>query len=107
CTFAQHRPVYVLEPVAEMPVDVPEFMSRKLHFNGEIERVSISIAEYKQRNQLALEAMHELTVECNVKLLSPTAVLCDDENCWGDKDGLPVYFDDDHLNERGGRLLLT
>ncbi|RUO29784.1 acyltransferase [Aliidiomarina sedimenti] len=107
CTFAQHRPVYVLEPVAEMPVDVPEFMSRKLHFNGEIERVSISISEYEQRHKLALEAMHELTVECNVKLLAPTAVLCDEENCWGDKDGLPVYFDDDHLNERGGRLLLT
>jgi hypothetical protein len=31
---------------------------------------------------------------------------CDDEYCYGDIDGRPAYFDDDHLSEFGASMLI-
>lgn len=106
CKFSQQRPVFVLKPVPEMPTDVPKFMSREARFHGRFERVAITRDAYQARHQAALEALEGLAQRCEVTLLDPVPALCDDEHCYGDLDGLPVYFDDDHLNERGGRLLV-
>ena len=44
-------------------------------------------------------------MQCGVKILDPLPYLCDEQYCYGDKEGLPIYYDDDHLNERGAQLL--
>lgn len=106
CTFATQRPVFLLQPIPEMPADVPKVMSRMAHFTGQIERVRISEEGYQQRHRAALNAIDKIATQCNVKLLDPTLALCSQGYCWGDHEGLPVYFDSDHLNERGGRLLM-
>jgi hypothetical protein len=32
--------------------------------------------------------------------------LCDDQYCYGSINGHSLYFDDDHLSEYGGKLLI-
>ncbi|MNR57325.1 hypothetical protein D3C85_1780750 [compost metagenome] len=32
--------------------------------------------------------------------------LCNEQNCYGSRDGWPLYVDDDHLSEFGNRLLI-
>jgi peptidoglycan/LPS O-acetylase OafA/YrhL len=104
CKFAQTRPVYMVRPIPEMPRDVPRTMGRAALF-GRHERVSISLDEYHQRHRLVWEAQDAARAECGVHILDPLPYLCSDGRCWGDKDGMPIYFDDDHLNERGAALL--
>lgn len=41
----------------------------------------------------------------NVTILDPLPFLCDGDHCTAVKDGLPLYWDDDHLNNVGARLL--
>jgi hypothetical protein len=41
-----------------------------------------------------------------VKILNPLPYLCDDQKCDGTRDGMPLYVDDNHLSERGNRLLV-
>jgi peptidoglycan/LPS O-acetylase OafA/YrhL len=41
----------------------------------------------------------------NVAILDPLPFLCDGDRCFVTKDGLPLYWDDDHLNNLGTRLL--
>lgn len=107
CTFATQRPVFLLKPIPEMPADVPKVMSRMAHFTGQVERIKISEGGYQQRHRTALNAIDKIATQCNVELLDPTPALCSQGYCWGDHEGLPVYFDSDHLNERGGRLLMS
>lgn len=105
CAFAAHRPVYMLRPIPELSLDVPRAMGRAL-IRGEELRVSVSLEEYRNAHQRAWAAQDLAAEQCEIKLLDPLPYLCSDGHCWGDVDGLPIYYDDDHLNERGGELLV-
>lgn len=105
CEFAKTRPVYMVRPIPEMRRNVPRTMGRT-ELWGRHERVSISLDEYHQRHRLAWEAQDAARAQCGIHILDPLPYLCSDGHCWGDKDGLPIYFDDDHLSERGAALLL-
>jgi hypothetical protein len=105
CAFAQHRPVYMMRPIPELKFDVPRTMGRAAMFGRDL-RVSVSLEEYEERHRVAWEAQNRAAEECGVTLLDPRPYLCSDGRCWGDVDGIPVYYDDDHLSERGGHLLI-
>jgi peptidoglycan/LPS O-acetylase OafA/YrhL len=106
CEFAKTREVYMMRPIPEMKYNVPATMGRTLILKHEYERVSVSIEEYKKRNAFLLETQDIAAKRCGVKLLDPLPYLCSDGRCWGDTNGLPIYYDDDHMNERGGALLI-
>lgn len=105
CRFASHRPVYMLRPTPELMLDVPRTMGRAL-MRGSAAEVAISRQQYELRNAYAWQTQDLAAERCGVKILDPLPYLCPDENCPGDLDGLPLYSDDDHLNARGGELLV-
>ena len=105
CSLTENNPVYMLKPTPELKLDVPNTMGRALLLNGKEKRVSVSLAEYRERNQVALRLLDEVANKCNITLLDPIPYLCDGERCYGDLDGLPIFYDDDHLNMRGSDLL--
>lgn len=105
CDFAKTRPVYMMRPIPEMRRDVPRTMGRAAQLWGRHERVSISLIEYHERHRLVWEAQDAAQAQCGIRILDPLPYLCSDGRCWGDKDGLPLYYDDDHLSERGAALL--
>lgn len=106
CSFAKNRKVYMMRPIPEMNEDVPSYMEKEIMRGREYARVSISLDEYYKRHQKVMQAQDEAAEKCGVTLLDPVPYLCSEGRCWGDRDGLPIYYDDDHLNERGGALLI-
>lgn len=104
CEFAKTRPVYMMRPIPELRRDVPRTMGRAALW-GSSGRVSISLEEYHERHRLVWEAQDAASAQCGIKILDPLSYLCSDGRCWGDKDGMPLYYDDDHLSERGAALL--
>lgn len=104
CEFAKTRPVYMMRPIPELRSDVPRTMGRAA-LRGRYKRVSISLEEYHERHDLAWEAQDAARAQCGIHILDPLPYLCSNGRCWGDKDGMPLYYDDDHLNERGAALL--
>jgi peptidoglycan/LPS O-acetylase OafA/YrhL len=105
CTFAQYREVYLVRPIPEMGVDVPNRMARALMF-GRRDGVSITIDQYRARHAVVWAAQDEASRRCGVKILDPLPFLCHDDQCIGAKDGRPLYYDEDHLSEFGNRLLI-
>lgn len=105
CTLAETNAVYILKPIPELKLNVPNIMGRSLLLRGEQKRVSVSLSEYKERNQVTLRLLEQVASQCNVTLLDPVPYLCDGERCYGDLDRLPIFYDDDHLNMRGSDLL--
>lgn len=104
CRLARNREVFVLMPVPDMPVEVPKAMGKAM-LRGLPADVSITRAQYHARNDFVRSLMQEAAERCNVKLLDPVPYLCDEERCVGQRDGIPLYVDDDHLSEHGNRLL--
>lgn len=104
CRFAAHRQVYILDPIPELVQHVPKTMGRAL-MSGENIRVSVPIDEHLNRSARARLAIRQAANECGAEVLDPLPMLCSDGQCWGDRDGIPIYFDDDHLSLRGAALL--
>ena len=62
--------------------------------------------EYKSRHQFILDLQDEARARCGVEILDPVPYLCDEDSCYGDLNGRPLYSDDDHLSEFGNKLLV-
>ncbi len=105
CAVAKDREVYVLSPVPEMRIDVPQVLARA-KMMGETKHVTISRDEYGKRHNFALTLLNEAHDQCGIKILDPVPFLCDATECSGDMDGRPLYSDDDHLSEYGNKLLV-
>lgn len=105
CRLAEQRTVYLMRPIPEIGTDVPKTLARRVSFgmNGDI---SISLAEYRQRNAWVWKAQDKARDQCGVRILDPLPYLCGQDRCYGSKKGRPLYFDDDHLSEYGNKLLV-
>lgn len=105
CELSKDRDIYIVKPVPELGFNVPASMGRSMIFNVPT-RVSVTLEQYNKRNSFALKTLDLAADQCGAKLLDPIPYLCGKDTCWGDVDGLPIYFDDDHLNERGSEILI-
>lgn len=105
CELAKDREVYIVRPVPELGLNVPASMGRSMIFNVPT-RVSVTLDQYNKRNSSSLKTLDLAAEKCGAKILDPVPYLCDQDSCWGDVNGLPIYFDDDHLNERGSEILI-
>lgn len=106
CRLAEDRPLYWLRPVPEMPVDVPRWMARQTLLRGSLAEVSIPLETYRERHAFVTEALYAAGDQCDVHVLDPEPWLCDEARCHGTREGLPLYYDDHHLSERGNKLLV-
>lgn len=105
CDLAQERPVYIVSPIPEMGVDVPQTLAKRI-FRGDDKDILISKRQYYLRHKLVYDIQNKAVEQCGAKVLSPISYLCDDDNCYGSKNGKPLYFDDDHMSEYGNKLLV-
>lgn len=104
CKLAQAHPVYLVRPIPEMGANVPKTMGRSLLL-GNPRRVSVTVEEYMKRDRFIWDAQDEAAARCDAQVFDPLPYLCKDGRCWGDQQGLPIYSDDNHLNNRGAALL--
>ncbi|MNP65808.1 hypothetical protein D3C76_1614360 [compost metagenome] len=57
------------------------------------------------RNKLALAAIDAAASQCNARVIDPVPYLCPNGRCMGSKNGVPLYFDDNHLVDAGNEQL--
>lgn len=105
CELASQRKVYLMRPIPEMKVSVPQLMAR-YKMMGVDKRISVSLSEYYSRHQFTFAWQDEARQRCGVEILDPVPYMCDKESCYGDLNGRPLYFDDDHLSEFGNKILV-
>lgn len=106
CSLSANHPVYLVKPIPEMPVNVPNTLARALMMGRKPQDISASVAAYKKHNDFVLQAQEQAAKQCNVKLLDPVPWLCKDGVCAGSKDLQPFYQDDNHLSESGNKRLV-
>lgn len=105
CELSKHHRLYLVRPVPEMMGDVPHMLGRAMLLGKQVEP-SITRSAYEQRHAAVWAAQDEAAERCGARILDPLPYLCDEHNCYGSRNGWPLYVDDDHLSEFGNRLLI-
>jgi peptidoglycan/LPS O-acetylase OafA/YrhL len=105
CSIAKNHPVYIVKPIPEMPFSVYKGLNLHRRIFQQASDISIPIHEYEKRNRIAIAAIEAVAKRCNVTVVDPTPYLCPEGNCMGSKDGVPLYFDDNHLVDAGNEQL--
>lgn len=104
CEFTHRNPVYLVRPTPVMDKEVPATMFRNSIF-GDDTHIKITRDKNNQRHTIAFKMQDDAAERCGAKILDPTPILCDDGYCYGDTDGIPIYFDKDHLSSYGSELI--
>ena len=106
CEFGAKRPLYVVQPIPIQRVEVAKEVSRDLLFYNKRQKSYVrTIVDYKHKNKVQLDSLNIAQQQCDMAVLDPTPYLCKDGICPGMIDGMPIFSDDDHLNENGNKLL--
>lgn len=105
CEISKKRPVFIMNPIPDMGVNVPQAIIRaKMYKSIELD-VSISREHYEQENNRIRKFLNHTAEVCNVKIIDPIDYLCDESKCFGSIKHRPLYYDDNHLSEYGNKLL--
>lgn len=105
CELAKDRPVYLMRPIPEMGIRVPEAMARAMVLGREA-NISIAVDDYHRRHDFVWAAQDAARDRCDVKILDVLPYLCSGGRCASAKGGRPLYYDQDHLSEFGNKLLI-
>lgn len=106
CSLSKNNPLFLLEQTPELKYHVPRTMVKEILKGNEGFRVKITLEEYEKRNALFYQLTENIKLKCDVKIISIKNNFCDSKYCYGDVNGRPVYYDDDHLSEYGASLLI-
>jgi len=108
CTLAQQHPLYIMQPIPEFTVEVPQEIARQLMYSpsGKAKGIYVDLAAYNKRNATALEILNEAQQKCGIHLLDPTPYFCPGEQCVASINNRPIYEDSNHLSEYGNKFLV-
>jgi peptidoglycan/LPS O-acetylase OafA/YrhL len=106
CLLAKTRRVYMLRPIPEYGISVPQALARRMAWGLHHAQVSASRMKYSADYAWVNAAIDSASVQCGVVALDPAPYLCDASLCYGSMEDMPLYHDDDHLSERGNKRLV-
>lgn len=106
CEIASRNPLYVMRPIPEIGVHVPNTLASNIRFRNSRKDIKITLEEYHERHAFVSAMLDETIEKCGIKILDPLPYLCDAQYCYGSRNGRPLYFDDDHLSEYGNKYLV-
>ena len=66
----------------------------------------VDLAYYDKRNSFIIEHFKKTKYPDNVTFVDPTKTYCDDRVCFAVRNGIPLYFDDDHPSIKGAELII-
>ena len=105
------KKVVLVYPIPETGWDVPAYLSKKLIFDHpklDAADGSTSYDVYKKRNAEATRILDSIGEHTNLIRVRPDQLFCGTyvkNRCITHLEGVPLYFDDDHLSNAGARLV--
>ncbi len=105
------KTVILIYPVPEMGWDVPKMLSRRMIFGDEVkdDLGSVSYDAFLKRNKNAIEILDSINGGDRLIRVKPHEILCNTllkGRCVAHINGHSLYFDDNHLSNKGAEIIL-
>jgi peptidoglycan/LPS O-acetylase OafA/YrhL len=100
----EHVRVFLLEDAPQNELSVPYALAAR-HRLGLTRDLGISRTAYDAQQRSAAQIFTDLHERYGLRLLRPQDILCAGGECAIDRDGVPLYVDDEHLSVDGAMLL--
>lgn len=106
------KTVVLVYPVPEMGWDIPRVLTKHKFLDGQIypNAGSISYDDFLMRNKRAISMLDSIPQSENILRIRPDKIFCDTfikARCISHLDGLPLYFDNNHLSNFGSSFLVS
>lgn len=110
CLISRSRSrVYVSRPIPGYQVNIPLRTSmdyvKKRFFGSDLSVIGKSMDEYNVIHQITIDAQNLAERKCGVKIIDLTKSICFKGKCSTTYEGMPIYYDHNHLNELGGSVI--
>lgn len=100
--------IILASPIPEHGWNVLQQLAKSLMFTEENATVyPLPINRYLERNEAVFLAINELERLPNITVYRVDDHLCDERSCSSVRDGMPLYYDDDHLTKLGGQIAFS
>lgn len=96
--------VLIIGPTPEIDFHVPKTLIRS--FMNDFDVPQVSKEAFKMRQAMILDTLYEQEGRINVAVDFPHERLCRFQNCIVELNNMPLYYDDDHLNNDGVEFIL-
>lgn len=102
-TIAKNKKyVFIVKPIPELGKHINVLLRKSYRQGGDVNNIiGTSKHYYYKRNQFILAHFNNTKYPSNVIFIDPAEYNCDKHICWAIKNGVPLYFDDDHLSVSG------
>ena len=108
--LARGKEVILVYPVPEVGWDVPEYLAKVMLFGGSARTdVTTSHERFRQRTRRTTEAFDSIGQHARLVRIRPESLLCDTfkiGRCAASLNGVPLYYDSDHLSNAGAQLVV-
>jgi peptidoglycan/LPS O-acetylase OafA/YrhL len=109
-SFAQTgKRIFLVYPVPELGWNITKENALAYRKTGKIlDQLSVSKEFYDKRNAFVLEVFNQLS-EDNIFKIRTDKIFCDSfipKRCAAQINGIPLYLDDDHLDDAGARFVV-
>jgi peptidoglycan/LPS O-acetylase OafA/YrhL len=106
--LAAGKRVTYLHDFPELGFDIKRCVSRSIKLsNKDWHPCAVPRAQFEERNrEFKIQVKKILDARPAIKVVDLADALCDSEFCYGGKDGVLYYTDDDHLSHRGSALVI-
>jgi hypothetical protein len=94
--------IFVIKPIPELGSPINTLLKVSYNREEDVKNIKGTSKEYYlKRNQFILNYFNNTEYLNNVKFIDPAGHNCDENYCWAVRQGIPLYFDDDHLSILG------
>ena len=109
------KQVWVIGPIPEQTIDVGRLYFRRRRLRSSVrdalfyqpQATGIARQDFESQVGLIQECLQDVATENGAQYLDPSAVLFEDsDECLTVFDGLPLFYDDDHLSRQGADFVI-
>lgn len=94
------KSVVIILPVPEIAYLISDAVARGL-LTGNRADLSLSVSAYRERRALAESVIQTVAAEYGAVVIDPLPLYCDETHCDPIPEGIPLYYDYDHLSVHG------
>jgi peptidoglycan/LPS O-acetylase OafA/YrhL len=100
--------VYVFYPIPELQRNINKMINFSYLENSDLTDIyGTDLSWYSERNKYFIHHFDNAKYPKNVHLLRSQDVFCDENKCFAVRDGVPLYFDDNHPSILGAAKLVN